>query len=180
MLLHGDLEHYAYLVLSHPAFQQIAPIVILIFVPTLVLWAASYRHSFLFAIQMVFDSLASLLPWNWSDASSSLSNSERKRLKRRHVRNSTRDDQVARTSSQGTRSRVDPVLPRAGPQLSPDTTYESSSEDGYYPGLVNISGTYCFMNSTLQVRTPSARHNTDLLWYTSGSGLFNVSTTATR
>jgi ubiquitin carboxyl-terminal hydrolase 1 len=23
-------------------------------------------------------------------------------------------------------------------------------EDGYYPGLVNISGTYCFMNSTLQ------------------------------
>ncbi|EIW61368.1 cysteine proteinase [Trametes versicolor FP-101664 SS1] len=99
---------------------------------------------------MATQRLASLLPWNWSDASSSLSNSERKRLKRRHVRNSTRDDQVARTSSQGTRSRVDPVLPRAGPQLSPDTTHESSSEDGYYPGLVNISGTYCFMNSTLQ------------------------------
>lgn len=27
------------------------------------------------------------------------------------------------------------------------------SDDGHYPGLVNISGTYCFMNSTLQVRT---------------------------
>jgi hypothetical protein len=24
-------------------------------------------------------------------------------------------------------------------------------DDGYYPGLVNISGTYCFMNSTIQV-----------------------------
>lgn len=23
-----------------------------------------------------------------------------------------------------------------------------------YPGLVNISGTYCFMNSTMQVRPP--------------------------
>ncbi|OJT09507.1 Ubiquitin carboxyl-terminal hydrolase 16 [Trametes pubescens] len=131
MLLHGDLEHYAYLVLSNPAFQQIAPIVVLIFVPTLFLFAHSYRHSIAFAGTMVFDSLASLLPWNWSDASSSLSNSERKRLKRRHVRNSTRDDQVVRTSSQ-------------------DTASESSSEDGYYPGLVNISGTYCFMNSTLQ------------------------------
>ena len=33
----------------------------------------------------------------------------------------------------------------------PDSSYESASEDGYYPGLVNISGTYCFMNSTVQV-----------------------------
>lgn len=24
----------------------------------------------------------------------------------------------------------------------------------FYPGLVNISGTYCFMNSTMQVRGP--------------------------
>ena len=34
-------------------------------------------------------------------------------------------------------------------------TYRSvesnGTDDGYYPGLVNISGTYCFMNSTLQV-----------------------------
>lgn len=26
-------------------------------------------------------------------------------------------------------------------------------DDGYYPGLVNISGTYCFMNATLQVNS---------------------------
>ena len=24
-------------------------------------------------------------------------------------------------------------------------------DDGYYPGLVNMSGTYCFMNSVVQV-----------------------------
>lgn len=29
---------------------------------------------------------------------------------------------------------------------------EDDEEDGYYPGIVNISGTYCFMDSTLQVR----------------------------
>lgn len=34
--------------------------------------------------------------------------------------------------------------------LTSDT--EKTGDDGYYPGLVNISGTYCFMNSTLQVR----------------------------
>lgn len=28
-------------------------------------------------------------------------------------------------------------------------------DDGYYPGLVNISGTYCFMDSTLQVSPTS-------------------------
>ena len=27
----------------------------------------------------------------------------------------------------------------------------SSTSSGYYPGLVNISGTYCFLNATLQV-----------------------------
>ena len=34
------------------------------------------------------------------------------------------------------------------------TGLEKEPDDGYYPGLVNISGTYCFMNSTLQVRSP--------------------------
>lgn len=29
---------------------------------------------------------------------------------------------------------------------------EDEGEDGYYPGIVNISGTYCFMDSTIQVR----------------------------
>ncbi|KAH9854972.1 hypothetical protein C2E23DRAFT_883512 [Lenzites betulinus] len=129
MLLHGDLDHIAYLVLSNPAFQQIAPLVILLIVPTLVLCLNSYRHSIAATLSMVFDSLALILPWNWIDHSSSSNGSDRKKLKRKHVR--TRDEQAARPSGQ-------------------ESSYESSTEDGYYPGLVNISGTYCFMNSTLQ------------------------------
>lgn len=33
-----------------------------------------------------------------------------------------------------------------------DSDPEEDEDDGYYPGIVNISGTYCFMDSTLQVR----------------------------
>ncbi|KAH9899484.1 hypothetical protein C8Q73DRAFT_680054 [Cubamyces lactineus] len=128
-MLHHDFRYYVFQVLSSPAFQQIAPLVFLVLVPTLVLVVNSYRHSIAATVLMVFDSLAFILPWNWSDGSSSAAGSDRKKLKRRHVR--TRDDQVARTSSQ-------------------ESSYDGSSEDGYYPGLVNISGTYCFMNSTLQ------------------------------
>lgn len=38
---------------------------------------------------------------------------------------------------------------------------EDIDESLFYPGLVNISGTYCFMNSTMQVSTVSA-------WYACG------------
>ncbi|KAJ3006555.1 hypothetical protein NUW54_g3893 [Trametes sanguinea] len=131
-MLHYDFEHHAYVVLSSPAFQQIAPLVFLILVPTLVLALNSYRRSIAATILMVFESLAVIFPWNWADGSSS-SGSSRTKLKRKHGR--TRDDQVARTGSQ---------------ESPPDSSYDASSEDGYYPGLVNISGTYCFMNSTLQ------------------------------
>jgi len=31
----------------------------------------------------------------------------------------------------------------------------STGSSDYYPGLVNISGTYCFLNSTLQVSLPT-------------------------
>lgn len=31
------------------------------------------------------------------------------------------------------------------------SSQDDSEADGYYPGIVNISGTYCFMDSTLQV-----------------------------
>lgn len=34
----------------------------------------------------------------------------------------------------------------------------SSTSSGHYPGLVNISGTYCFLNSTLQVSQQQTWH----------------------
>lgn len=33
---------------------------------------------------------------------------------------------------------------------------DDDDDDLYYPGLVNISGTYCFLNSVLQVRADVA------------------------
>ncbi|KZP21563.1 cysteine proteinase [Athelia psychrophila] len=86
---------------------------------------------------MVFESLGlpfgASMPWNWGSAAhASGSGHERKKSKKKHPR--TRADQVAMN---GQASR-DELLQDPG------------VDDGHYPGLVNISGTYCFMNSTLQ------------------------------
>jgi hypothetical protein len=45
------------------------------------------------------------------------------------------------------------------------TNDASENEKGlFYPGLVNISGTYCFMNSTMQVRClPLVRSSGNLI-----------------
>lgn len=103
MPLHDDFRHYLYTVLASPAFQQIAPLVILLVVPTLVLVINSQRHTIVANVLMVFDALALILPWNWSDnASHGSASSERRKLKRKqHSR--SRDDAVARTAGQGTR-----------------------------------------------------------------------------
>ncbi|KAI0677187.1 hypothetical protein C8Q78DRAFT_1001569 [Trametes maxima] len=147
MLPHHDIRYYCYHIVSSPAFQQTAPLVFLILVPTLVLVANTYRHLIAATLSMVLESLSLILPWNWLDGSSS-GGSDRRKLKRRNIR--ARDEQVARTSSQGmSHSRS---LSRSPVERTrhPDSTNDTSSGDGYYPGLVNISGTYCFMNSTLQ------------------------------
>ncbi|EPQ58915.1 cysteine proteinase [Gloeophyllum trabeum ATCC 11539] len=82
---------------------------------------------------MFLESLGLSFSWNSSSASSSsASSSDRRKLKKKHVR--TRADQLVANGS----AKHDNDQDIAG------------TEDGYYPGLVNISGTYCFMNSTLQ------------------------------
>ncbi|KAF9000236.1 hypothetical protein BDQ17DRAFT_1359895 [Cyathus striatus] len=65
--------------------------------------------------------------WLWSSSASS----EKKHRKTKLIR--SRAEQVARLEgSKGDGSDTD------------------GADDGWYPGLVNISGTYCFMNSTIQ------------------------------
>ncbi|EMD40387.1 hypothetical protein CERSUDRAFT_80061 [Gelatoporia subvermispora B] len=78
---------------------------------------------------MVLETLSLILPWNWFDTHSSSSHEKRK-LKKKVVR--TRAEQLARDG------------------LSRPEAEKGVADDGYYPGLVNLSGTYCFMNSTLQ------------------------------
>lgn len=65
--------------------------------------------------------------FNWSssrDSSTSHESQDRKKLKKKGVR--TRAEQLASLDGDAHR-------------------------DEYYPGLVNMSGTYCFMNSVVQV-----------------------------
>ncbi|EGO02282.1 hypothetical protein SERLA73DRAFT_49623 [Serpula lacrymans var. lacrymans S7.3] len=81
---------------------------------------------------MVFEVLDSLLHWSWSYGSStSTSSHESKKLKKKHVR--SRAEQIALNG-----------------YAKPGSTNGEEHVEGHYPGLVNISGTYCFMNSTLQ------------------------------
>ena len=70
MLSHDDFRYHLHSLLLSPAFQQIAPLVFLFLVPTLILLLNSQRHSIAASVSMVFESLAAVLPWNWNDASS--------------------------------------------------------------------------------------------------------------
>ncbi|KAG0709925.1 hypothetical protein DFH29DRAFT_792392 [Suillus ampliporus] len=79
---------------------------------------------------MVFGGFSFSFPWNWSsNHSSSGPSHETKKLKKKLAR--TRSEQIELNG-------------HAKPQ------HKNDVHDGYYPGLVNISGTYCFMNSTMQ------------------------------
>ncbi|KAI5893187.1 cysteine proteinase [Schizophyllum commune H4-8] len=75
---------------------------------------------------MVFEGL---MPWNWGSGSAAGAG-ERGVRRRRKGRGARRGSTASETGTSGT-----------------DT---DSALEGYYPGLVNISGTYCYMNSTLQ------------------------------
>ncbi|KAF8592300.1 cysteine proteinase [Ramaria rubella] len=78
---------------------------------------------------MVFENLGLGFAWGWVNshgASSKDREREKKAVRKKHLR---RADQVAAKRERG----------------------EHANETArYYPGLVNISGTYCFLNSTLQ------------------------------
>ncbi|TBU63315.1 hypothetical protein BD310DRAFT_627206 [Dichomitus squalens] len=100
MLPHDDLRYQLHSLLASPAFQQIAPIVFLLLVPTLVIVLNSRRHSIAATVFMVFESLAAVLPWNWNDASPNGTGSSAGRKLRRKAHGRTRDDHVGRASGQ--------------------------------------------------------------------------------
>lgn len=120
--------------LSDPLVIQIVPLLLIFLIPALAVYC-SYRIN-LYAIQsaliMVMDSLSSLLPWSWSTNGQS-SNQKSATVDRKHKR---------KHASRSERSSTDHS--RRGKSI------DMSDSDGYYPGLVNVSGTYCFMNSTIQ------------------------------
>ncbi|KDQ64111.1 hypothetical protein JAAARDRAFT_27735 [Jaapia argillacea MUCL 33604] len=96
--------------------------------------SSHYSNLFLDSLGMVFEALGFSFSWGSSSGSStgSGSSSERRKIKKKPPR--TRAEQMA------------------GNGNGKDAAKEFVDYDDayYYPGLVNISGTYCFMNSTLQ------------------------------
>ncbi|KIY70350.1 cysteine proteinase [Cylindrobasidium torrendii FP15055 ss-10] len=109
--------------LSSNAFLQIAPIFVLFLIPYCFYKATVIVRTFNVPnLPMVLDALS---PWTWFSHSTS------------DTRSSGHHHSKKRKST-GRKMR------RA------EVKQESDLEDGYYPGLVNVSGTYCFMNSTMQ------------------------------
>jgi len=99
---------------------------------------------------------SSALPWNWSsihEHGSIIAKPKKKPAVR------TRAEQLA-TRTDG-RSGTSPVklIRYVSARLTFETIISKVTNDAsegekglFYPGLVNISGTYCFTNSTMQVR----------------------------
>lgn len=113
---------------------QLAPYyVALLLCPLLALLFTQSFHripSRLWAVLMVLESFGFNFGWSWGAIQSNIGTShEAKKLRKKHVR--SRGEQLELNGYARPEARTEPF-------------------EGYYPGLVNISGTYCFMNATLQ------------------------------
>lgn len=157
MLLQDEFRTWSLSLLKDPLFLQITPLAILVLFPLLVLLSVralsnlgSSSSLSAWWLTMVFESFNFSFPWSWSsNRPSSAPSHETKKLKKKLVR--TRGEEIELNGH---------AIPRMSlPPYDIPITYRYSLidhkneiHDGYYPGLVNISGTYCFMNSTLQVK----------------------------
>ncbi|KZT06536.1 cysteine proteinase [Laetiporus sulphureus 93-53] len=131
MLSLDAVQYLCLQLFSSPVFQQLFPFVVLFLIPALSLTLSAHRASLNTVYFMVLDALSAVLPWNWFDGHPGSSSSlERRKSKKKHVR--TRAEQSGQEVH-----KLEPLS-------------NNGHNDGYYPGLVNISGTYCFMDSTLQ------------------------------
>ncbi|KXN81728.1 Ubiquitin carboxyl-terminal hydrolase 16 [Leucoagaricus sp. SymC.cos] len=123
-------------ILRSNLFQQIVPVLILFLVPTLVLLATTALHParLYYYFAMGLESIGLSLSWIFSSGSkpSTLAGASR---------------------SSGDKKSKKPPRTRSEQLAQNGTAHHAENkceDEGYYPGLVNISGTYCFMNSTLQ------------------------------
>ena len=74
-------------------FQQVAPLVVFLLIPALVLTANAHRTTLLQPFYMVLEALSFAFPWNWSNGRSSPGSSPGgRKLKKKNVR--TRAEQL--------------------------------------------------------------------------------------
>ncbi|KAJ7098530.1 hypothetical protein B0H15DRAFT_1018848 [Mycena belliarum] len=107
--------------------EQVLPLVVLILVPTLALYCFAFVRPRLYTASMA---LGALLPWKWGHSGSD-------------VGLSPLENEVGHGKGKARRVRT-----RADQLSAQNKT--SVDEQANFPGLVNMSGTHCFMNSTLQ------------------------------
>ncbi|KAJ7455772.1 hypothetical protein FB451DRAFT_1099175 [Mycena latifolia] len=116
---------------SAAVLAQILPLVALILFPALALKLLAFArprvHNFTMA-------LGALFPWNWGSPHGHESVKEREHAKKRRVR--TRAEQLQEKNGLNKNEKTEIPL--------------DLDADVIFPGLVNMSGTHCFMNSTLQ------------------------------
>ncbi|TFY55735.1 hypothetical protein EVG20_g9207 [Dentipellis fragilis] len=127
MSIPESLVHFVAALAADPVVQQLVPLIVVLAVPLLVFASRSQLHSLLWSISLLVPHLGTMLPWNWYSGHQL---SEKHKGKKKHVR--TRADQLARKVA------------------VQDEKVEVDDDVAYYPGLVNVSGTYCFMDSTVQ------------------------------
>lgn len=129
MLTAEDLRPLLLRTIASDTFQQVAPLIAIFFIPLFIITSQAYIGSLYSSLLMVFESI---FPWNWSSNHASPSgSSDRRKGRKKLVR--TRAEQMAMNGDAVAGSSKDGYV-----------------DETYYPGIVNISGTYCFMDSTLQ------------------------------
>jgi ubiquitin carboxyl-terminal hydrolase 1 len=106
MLLSDDLRAWCIEFISNNAFQQIAPLLVILLVPSLFILVATKAElrSLVYTITMGLESVGFSLPWSWSSSnglSSSVlvkhASSHAEKKSKKHVR--TRTDQVSMNGS---------------------------------------------------------------------------------
>src|ERR1700722_14283127 len=117
----------------------------------LLLLVKSDKYNYLiWSTAMALENIGLGFPWSWVNTRASAfvaGTVNEKRKRSSHARSSA---SAPNGSAKHGRSLY-LHLHTSGITVHADTHKPEGPDDGYFPGLVNISGTYCFMNSTIQV-----------------------------
>lgn len=155
--MHEQLVQLVEFAKSFYFLQQIAPLVVLFVVPALALLSRAHWQSASWLLEMLFESLGFSLPWNWISSGSSSNGGDSApgsagsspgRRKSKKAR-----EKVANGSAANGKSVIELLYWTYSFVFCVDSSEgeEIDCSNRYYPGLVNVSGIYCFLNSVLQV-----------------------------
>lgn len=138
--LYASLYSYLSSLTSSYILQQFLPLLVLIGAPLFVLLFRHYCHQLLFIVRMGLEGLGLGFLWNWGSGESSQSG--------QNDHGNHGAGSKDRRKKKAARTKKEQGL--NGNSIHGDEDEDEDDYDVYYPGLVNVSGTYCFLNSVLQ------------------------------